>query len=70
MEWTQVISIIGANLAMFLLSVRQSNTFYMHLDKKMEDNRKETNGIIKAIQQEIKDFHDRLCAIEEKNKIK
>jgi hypothetical protein len=68
MEWPQVISIIGANLAMFLWSVRQSNTFYMHLDKKMEDNRKETNGLIKAIQEEIKDFHERLFKLEQERK--
>lgn len=69
MEWIQVLTIAGANIAMFLWSVRQANTFYMHLDKKMEDNRKETTQIIKAIQEDMKDFHDRLCIIEERRKI-
>ena len=66
MEWLQVISIIGANLAMFLWSVRQSNTFYMYLDKKMEDNKRETNSILKAIQDEMKDFHGRLLVLEDR----
>ncbi len=69
MEWTQVLTIAGANIAMFLWSVRQSNTFYLHLDKKMDDNKRETNSLIHAIHNEMKDFHERLFKLEqERNK--
>lgn len=68
MDWTQVLTIFGGNLAMFLWATRQARSDYLHLDKKMEDHRKEVNQIIKAIQQEMKDFHDRLCAIEERSR--
>ena len=64
---------------------------YFQLDKKLEENRKETNtlldqskretsaildqsrketsAILEAIRQEMKDFHGRLCAIEERKKM-
>ncbi len=36
-------------------------TLYMHLDNK-------TDKTLRAIHEEMKDFHGRLCAIEERNK--
>lgn len=41
---------------------------YIHTDSKMMEHRKETNEILEAIRQDIRDFHGRLCAIEERNK--
>ncbi len=80
MEWTQVLTILGGNIGMILWSTRQYRTDFLHLDKKLEENRKETQEIVKAIQEEVKDFHiklalqdqdfkNRLCKIEE-NKLK
>lgn len=57
MDWTQVLTILGGNLAMFLWAMRQSRTDFLHTCK-----------IIEGIQSEIKDFHGRLCAIEERTK--
>lgn len=34
----------------------------------IETCRQETNALINAIRQDMKDFHGRLCAIEERNK--
>lgn len=68
MDWTQVLTVLGGNAALFLWASRQSRSDFLHLDKKIDDNRRETNQIIKAIQEEIKDFHTRLCSIEEKSK--
>jgi hypothetical protein len=79
MEWTQVLTILVGNIGMILWSTRQARTDFLHLDRKLEENRKETNQIVKAIQEEIKDFHLKLalqdqefkmrfCAIEERNK--
>lgn len=50
-EWIQFILII-MTIGSFMLMARAD---YHHLDSKIE-----------AIQQEIKDFHGRLCAIEER----
>jgi len=56
-----VFAIVAANLGTVL-------SLYMNMDKKLEANRKETNDILEAIRQDMKDFHGRLCAIEERNK--
>lgn len=66
MDWTQVLTILGGNIALFLWATRQARADFLHLDRKLDENRKETNQIVKAIQEEIKDFHSRLCKIEEK----
>lgn len=52
---------IGATVTLFILSKNHASTA-------LEKNRKETNRLIEAIHQEMRDFHGRLCAIEERNK--
>jgi hypothetical protein len=82
MDWMQVLTIIGANLCMFLWATQQARTDFYHMDTKLDENRKETQRIVKetqqlvksiqetvqAIQTEMHDFHNRLCAIEERRK--
>jgi hypothetical protein len=70
MDWSQVLTVLGGNMAMFLWAVRQGRSDFLHLDKKLDENRKETNNLIKAIQEEMKDFHERLFSLEERNKNK
>ena len=41
---------------------------FVHLDNKMEKRLERTDQQIEAIHQEMKDFHGRLCSIEERNK--
>lgn len=48
-----VIAIIAANLGTVL-------TLYFQNDRKIEEHRKETNAILEAIRQDIRDFHGRL----------
>ncbi len=61
MEWYQVLSIIAANLAMF---------FWLRIEGNAD--RREMSSMIRQfkdeVQKEMKDFHGRLCAIEERNK--
>jgi hypothetical protein len=62
---------IAEFLTIFLVIATNVGTtiaLYMQLDRKLDENRKETNDILKAIASEMKDFHGRLCAIEERNK--
>jgi hypothetical protein len=61
MEWYQVATIVGANMGLFLWSVRQSRTDYLNCQKSIESFKD-------AMAKETKEFHGRLCAIEEKNK--
>lgn len=41
---------------------------FLHSDSNMQEGRKETNALIEAIRQDMRDFHGRLCTIEERNK--
>jgi len=65
LDWSQVLTILGGNIALFLWATRQARSDFLHLDKKLDDNRRETTRIVEAIHEEIKDFHNRLCKIEE-----
>jgi hypothetical protein len=60
MDWTQVLAIftvIIANLGTII-------ALYIQMDRKIDENRKETNDILRAIQQEMRDFHGRLERID------
>ena len=57
MEWSQLLTIVGANLAMFMWARSEAR-----------EDQAEMRMILKAIQDEMKDFHGRLCSIEEKYK--
>lgn len=61
MEWYQVATIVGANLGLFLWAVRQSRTDYLNCQKSIESFKD-------AMAKETKEFHGRLCGIEERNK--
>jgi hypothetical protein len=57
MDWTQVLTVmmvIATNLTTVIV-------LYCHQDNKM-------TVFLKAIHDEMKDFHGRLCAIEERNR--
>mgnify|MGYP001585291678 CR=1 FL=1 len=60
-EVMTIFAIVAANIGTVI-------ALYIQQDKKTEEHRKETSDILRAIQQEMKDFHGRLCAIEERNK--
>lgn len=64
MEWLQVLALFLANAGLILWMRAESRSDWRHMDNKV-DSMKE---LIVAIQQEMKDFHGRLCAIEERRK--
>ena len=71
MDITQVVTIMlvmATNLGTVI-------ALYLHNDKKIDENRKETNDILKGIRLDInqfhegmRDFHGKLCAIEERGR--
>jgi hypothetical protein len=61
MEWAQVFTIIAANLGLFLWTVRQSRADYLHCQRSID-------AFKDIMTKETRDFHGRLCAIEERNK--
>lgn len=67
-SWIQVISLFMANSGLIIWFRAESRSDWRHMDNKIDANQKETAEIMRAIQEEVKDFHARLCIIEEKNK--
>jgi hypothetical protein len=68
-----IITVLGmfiANAALivplFLWNRSESRADVRHMDAKLESTRE----LVRAIYDEMKDFHNRLCAIEERNKNK
>jgi len=72
MTWEPILALILGNAAfiipLFLWNRAESRSDIRHMDAKLEAFRAETNALIKAIQTEMKDFHARLCMIEERNR--
>jgi hypothetical protein len=75
MDWLQVLTIVGANVVLIIGMLGTVIGLWLHQDKKLDEyrqnadvDRREIVGLIRAIQDEMKDFHGRLCAIEERSK--
>lgn len=62
MEWTQVLTIVLANVGL-------SITLFLWLRKESNADRREVLSLIEAIKNEMKDFHGRLCTIEERHRV-
>lgn len=61
MEWLQVFSIIASNIVLFLWSRAESRADHRLLEAAV-------SAQLNGIREEIKDFHGRLCALEERVK--
>ncbi len=68
MDWSQILTIIGSNLALFIWARTEANSDRKQLENIINADRKDMLQIIREIKDEIKDFHGRLCAIEERGK--
>lgn len=57
MEWTQFLIMLVTVAGLFFWNRTESN-----------NDRRDMVNLIKSIEKEMKDFHGRLCAIEERNR--
>jgi hypothetical protein len=64
MDWAQVLTVF----AVIAINLGTIIALYIQMDKKMDEHRKDTMNFFNSIQIEMRDFHGRLCAIEERNK--
>ncbi len=68
MDWTQFATFMIANivftLTLWLWNRAESRNDMRHMDIKIDA----IKDLIQAIQTEMKDFHGRLCSIEERNR--
>lgn len=79
MEWIQVLSLFLANVALILWFRSESRSDWRHMDNKldihvnlireeMKSFQEDMKNLQVAMLNESKDFHARLCVIEERNK--
>ena len=72
MTWEPILALILGNAAfiipLFLWNRSESRQDIRHMDAKLEAYMCGIRMEIKAIHDEMKDFHARLCKIEERNK--
>lgn len=65
MNWIQVLTIVGANFGLMLV-------LFLWIRAEASADRRDMcgliNGMIKEVRDDMKDFHGRLCQIEERNK--
>lgn len=66
MDLIAVLTIIGIALANIGTTITLFIWSSSHATTLTQSHREDTNAILKAIQDEMKDFHGRLCAIEER----
>jgi len=70
MEWTHVLAMILGNAAwvlpMFFWNRAEGRADARKADQDNKELRRELIDVMRSIDQEIKDFHGRLCAIEER----
>lgn len=68
MDWLQFAIMIVSFVGLFIWNRTENRADMRHMDAKLEANRNLTVAFHEAIQAEMKDFHGRLCAIEEKKR--
>ena len=70
--WIEILSLFLANAGLIFWFRSESRADWRHMDAKMDSMQKDTSArldiFMKGIQEEMKDFHGRLCAIEERNR--
>ena len=64
MDWMQFVIFIASTVGLFFWNRSESNADR----REAAADRRDILQLIRNIQEEIKDFHGRLCAIEERNK--
>lgn len=68
MQWGQIFTIVGANIILMATTIGTTIAMFMWSRKEANDFHRQTLAMINKIQDEMKDFHGRLVAIEERNK--
>jgi hypothetical protein len=64
---TVVVANIGTVIGLFTWATNHAASDAKSLRDSMEKSSQDTRRILESIQAEIKDFHGRLCSIEERN---
>ncbi len=75
MDWTQIWTILGVSGGLFISAIGIIVSIFITLKGDIKDikteaaaDRRDILQLIRCIQEEIKDFHGRLCTLEERKR--
>jgi hypothetical protein len=68
MDWTQVLGLALGVLGVVVGNAAVFLPIFFWLRTESNADRREIVGILNEMKEEMKDFHGRLCAIEERNR--
>ena len=68
--WTQVAALFLANAGLILWFRSESRSDWRHMDAKIDAIHEEMQDFRQLVLEEMRDFHGRLCTIEERNRDK
>ena len=64
MDWNMVWTIVGANIALAVVSIGTTITLFLWARSEANQDRRQIVDLIQQIKDEMKDFHGRLISIE------
>ena len=64
LDWLQVIVIVGSNIAIAMACIGTTISLFLWARSEAREDRKNSENILQAIQQEMKEFHGRLERID------
>jgi hypothetical protein len=64
MNYIEFFSLLATLIGMFFWNRSESRADIRHMDAKLDSTRE----LVRAIHDEVKDFHSRMCKLEERNK--
>lgn len=77
MDWTQIWTMLGVSSGLFVGAIGIIVSIFLSLKSDIKDikteaaaDRRDILQLIRQIQEEIKDFHGRLCTLEERKRNK
>lgn len=68
MDWTQILFLFLSNAALIVWFRSESRTDWRLTHQEMSADRKDLIQLIREIKDELKEFHGRMCSIEERNR--
>lgn len=68
MDWYQIAALVLPNIAIILWFRTEARNDYRKSDQEIKDLRRDMIDVMRSIDKEIKDFHGRLCSLEERRK--
>ncbi len=70
MDWVQFVIFLVSIFGLYLFNRAEARADARHMDEKLKSHESLISSFLEGIRQEMKDFHGRLCTIEERSRDK